>query len=207
MPDLPPRLVVFDLGGVLIDWDPRYLYEKLFTDPAEMDRFLGEVCNNKWNLEQDRGRTFADAVEEAAERHPGHRLHIEAYFSRWLEMIRGPITGTVQVLEELDARGEELVALSNWSSETFPLVRHDPIYAFLHRFRQIFISGELKLVKPDPAIYRHVLEATGRAAGECFFIDDNVENVEAARALGIRAHQFTSPESLRLDLARHGLLP
>ena len=152
MPELQPNLVVFDLGGVLIDWDPRYLYRKLFDDPAKMERFLAEVCHNAWNLEQDRGRSFAEAIEEASSRHPGQRLHIEAFFSRWSEMVGGPIAGTVALLEDLAAAGRDLVALSNWSHETFPLVRNDSTYGFLDRFQRIFLSAELGLVKPDPAI-------------------------------------------------------
>jgi 2-haloacid dehalogenase len=201
-----PSIVVFDLGGVLIDWNPRHLYRKLFDDPAEMERFLTEVCHHDWNLEQDRGRTFAEAVAEATSRHPGARLHVEAWFSRWIEMIGGPITGTVELLEALDAAGTPLYALTNWSAETFPLVRHDPTYAFLDRFREIVVSGEIGLIKPDPAIYRHLLARVGAPAESCLFIDDNVANVAAAAALGLHAHRFTDPPSLRRTLEGHGLL-
>ena len=201
-----PTTVVFDLGGVLVDWNPRHLYRKMFDDSAEMERFLAEVCTGAWNLEMDRGRRFTDAIDELASRHPGRRLHIEAFFSRWTEMVTGPIHGTVAILEELSSRDTPLFALSNWSVETFPLVRHDPAFAFFDRFERIFLSGELRLVKPEPAIYQHLLTKIGRAPHECFFIDDNEENAAAAEKLGLHAHRFRSPGDLRHELRRHGLL-
>lgn len=199
--------VIFDLGGVLIDWDPRYLYRKLFAgDAAAMERFLAEVCSPAWNHELDRGRAYAEAIAELGARHPGQRPLIEAYWERWLEMVAGPIQGTVALLDALDARGVPLWALTNWSAETFALVRHDPAYAFLDRFREIFVSGELRLAKPEPAIFRHVLDAIGVAPGQALFIDDAARNIVAAEALGLRTHRFTSAAALRGDLLRLGLL-
>jgi 2-haloacid dehalogenase len=202
-----PRDVIFDLGGVLIDWDPRHLYRKLFDgDEPAMERFLAEVCSPEWNLTLDAGRAFAEAVAELGLRHPRERERIEAYHRRWIEMVRGPIAPTVEILEELDARGVPLWALTNWSSETFALVRGDPAYAFLDRFRAIFISGELRLVKPDPAIYRHALEAIGAPPEGCLFTDDSPRNVAAAAEAGLVAHRFTAPDRLRAELVRLGLL-
>jgi 2-haloacid dehalogenase len=205
--DSSPRDVIFDLGGVLIDWDPRHLYRKLFDgdDPA-MERFLGEVCTPDWNHALDAGRAFAEAVAELASRHPRERKRIEAYHRRWIEMVKGPIAPTVAILEELDARRVPLWALTNWSSETFALVRGDPAYAFLDRFRAIFVSGELRLVKPDPAIYRHALDAIGAPPAACLFVDDSARNVAAAAEAGLVAHCFTSPGRLREELVRLGLL-
>jgi 2-haloacid dehalogenase len=203
-----PTQVIFDLGGVLIDWNPRYLYRGMFAgDEAGMERFLAEVCSPEWNLMLDAGRSFAEAVAELGERHPPERERIVAYHQRWLEMVAGPIPGTVAVLEELAAAGVPLWALSNWSAETFALVRDDPNYAFLRHFRTIFVSGELGLVKPDPAIYRHALAAIGSPATDCLFIDDAPKNVAAAAALGIHAHLFTRAELLRAELAALSLLP
>jgi 2-haloacid dehalogenase len=202
-----PWQVIFDLGGVLIDWNPRHLYRGLFAgDEAGMERFLAEICTPAWNLELDAGRPFAEAVAELALRHPAERERIEAYHRRWLEMVKGPIPGSVAILEELVARGVPLWALTNWSAETFVLVRPDPAYAFLDRFRRIFVSGELRLVKPDPAIFRHVLDAIGAAPEDCLLIDDAEANVAAAAALGIRTHRFTGPDALRHELAGLGLL-
>jgi 2-haloacid dehalogenase len=199
--------VIFDLGGVLIDWNPRHLYRRLFDgDEAAMERFLDEVCTAAWNLSLDAGRPFAEAVAELVERYPHERARIEAYHRRWIEMVAGPIMPTVAILEELDARGTPLWALTNWSTETFALVRPDPLYAFLDRFRAIFVSGELRLVKPDPAIFRHVIEAIGAPAGRCLFIDDSAQNVAAAAELGLLTHRFTAPAPLRQDLERLSLL-
>jgi 2-haloacid dehalogenase len=203
-----PRYVIFDLGGVLIDWNPRHLYRGLFAgDEAAMERFLAEICTPDWNLAFDAGTPWEEGIAELVARHPHERERILAYRSRWLEMIGGPIPGTVALLEELDARNVPLFALTNWSVETFALVRPDPAYAFLDRFREIFVSGELRLIKPDPAIYRHALEAIGGPAGECLFIDDSLKNVAAAAEIGLHAHHFTGPEPLRRDLGRFGLLP
>jgi 2-haloacid dehalogenase len=198
------RVVVFDLGGVLIDWNPRYLYRQMIEDEAAMELFLTEVCHSAWNEEQDRGRTFADAIEEAAERHPEQRALIEAYHHHWEEMLAGPIAGTVKVLEELKASGHALHALTNWSAEKFPIARER--YAFLTWFETILVSGEHGLIKPDARIFELLLARIGRAANACIYIDDNPKNVAAAAALGFDAIHFQSPEQLRDDLARRGLL-
>jgi 2-haloacid dehalogenase len=201
------RVAIFDLGGVLIDWNPRHLYRKLFDgDALAMEAFLTDVCSPEWNVQMDAGKPFADGVAELVARHPHERERIEAYFGRWIEMIGGPISGTVAILEELHARGTPLFALSNWSAETFALVRNTSDYAFLDHFQTIFLSGELRLIKPDPAIFRHALEGIGAPADACVFIDDNEKNVLAARSAGMAGHRFTDPESLREDLGRLGLL-
>jgi 2-haloacid dehalogenase len=199
--------VIFDLGGVLIDWNPRYLYRKLFPDDeSAMERFLAEICSPDWNLTLDAGRPFAEAVAELAAQHPHERERIDAYHRRWLEMVAGPIEPTVRLLEELDMRGVPLWALTNWSTETFALVRTDPTYAFLERFREIFVSGELRMIKPDPAIFRHTVEAIGVSAANCLFIDDSAKNVAAAAAGGLLTHHFTAAGQLRRDLERLGVL-
>jgi 2-haloacid dehalogenase len=198
------QVVVFDLGGVLIDWNPRYLYRQLIEDEAAMELFLSEVCHAAWNEEQDRGRTFAAAVEEAVARHPGERALIEAYHHRWEEMLAGPMNGTVKILEELRDAGLELHALTNWSAEKFPIARER--YAFLTWFESILVSGEHGLIKPDPKIFQLLLERIGRDAGDCIYIDDNAKNAEAATALGFAAIRFESPEQLRRELTRLGAL-
>lgn len=159
---MKPDTVIFDLGGVLIDWNPRYLYRKLIADDAGIDHFLSEVCPPEWNIAQDGGRTIAEAVAEASARHPDKTELIRAYYDRFDEMLSGPITGTVAILEELHASGVPLHALTNWSAETFPIGRRR--FEFLSRFRHITVSGEIRLAKPDPAIYRHALAAAGKAA-------------------------------------------
>jgi 2-haloacid dehalogenase len=198
------QVVVFDLGGVLIDWNPRYLYRQLIEDKAAMELFLSEVCHGAWNEEQDRGRTFAAAVEEAVARHPGERALIEAYHHRWEEMLAGPIEGTVGILEELRDQGRDLHALTNWSAEKFPIARER--YAFLTWFGTILVSGEHGLIKPDPKIFALLLERIGHTAGECIYIDDNPVNAAAATRLGFAAIRFESPDQLRHELARLGAL-
>lgn len=196
--------IVFDLGNVLIGWEPRALYRKLFDGrEQEMEWFLGNVCTLAWNLEQDRGRLFAQAVEELVALHPEPlHAHIRAYHERWPEMLTGEITGSVELLLSLHAAGTPLYALTNWNQETFAHARAR--YAWLQRFLGIVVSGEEGFVKPDAAIYRTLLERYGLSAADCLFIDDSPSNVAGARAVGMQALQFQSPEQLRADLQRLG---
>jgi 2-haloacid dehalogenase len=199
------RAVVFDLGGVLIDWDPRYLYRKLFDGrDAEMEAFLSDVTSKEWNHRQDAGRPWAEAVAELSLTHPGHQELIAAYADRWEEMLGGQIDGSVEILAELREAGVPLYALSNWSAETFPRARE--IYDFLGWFDGHVISGELGITKPDPRIYEHLLETFELEPGQDFFTDDIDANVEAARAIGIEAVVFRGPERLRRDLVAAGFL-
>ena len=199
-------LVLFDLGGVLIDWDPRRLYRKMFRSEAAMEVFLATVCTPAWNLELDRGRPFTEAVAELVEEHPAQRDAIEAYRDRWIEMIGGPIAPTVALLEELEAQGAELRALTNWSAETFRLVRDAEPYRFLEHFETIYVSGELRLIKPEPEIFHHVLDDTALTAPCILFIDDSAANISAADQLGFATHHFSSAQGLGVDLRRRGLL-
>lgn len=198
------RVVVFDLGGVLIDWDPRHLYRKLLAGPAEVAEFLETVCTSDWNRQQDGGRPIAEATDELIRAHPHHADLIRAYYGRWAEMISGPIHGSVALLERLDQRGVPLYALSNWSAETFPMA--EGRFGFLSRFRAIVLSGREMLTKPDPALYRILLERHRLVPSATVFIDDVPANVAAARALGITGIEFQSPEQLERDLGALGLL-
>lgn len=201
---MPHTTVVFDLGGVLVDWNPRYLYRKLFDSEAEMEDFLTRVCTPDWNIRQDGGRSFEEAYAVLADTHPEHKQRIECWLSRFDEMMAGPIEGTLEILAELRARGTPLYALSNWSAETFPCARKR--FEFLNWFRAVVISGELNLVKPDPRIYRHLLDTHHLSASECVFIDDAPHNVEGAAAVGMHALRFTDPPALRAELAQLGFL-
>jgi 2-haloacid dehalogenase len=204
----PPSVTaaVFDLGGVLIDWDPRHLYRRLFDgDDVAMEAFLTDVCNASWNALQDAGRPWSEAVTELAARHPEQRALIEAYRARWPEMLGGPIQPTVDILGELRQAGVPLFALSNWSAETYPIARKR--FEFLGWFDSVVISGDMGITKPDPRIYHHLLEANRLKAESTLFIDDHVANVEAAAALGFVALPFSDAGALRNDLARFGLLP
>jgi 2-haloacid dehalogenase len=199
------KAVVFDLGGVLIDWDPRYLYRKLLSDEAAVQEFLATVCTPEWNAEQDRGRPFAEGVVELVERFPAHAAAITAYHERWPEMLAGDIGGTVELLAELRAAGVPLYALTNWSAETFGIARER--FEFLEWFDGVLVSGEERLIKPDPAIFQVWVDRFGLDPAATFYVDDSAANVAAARRLGFDAVQFTSPERLRRDLAARRLLP
>ena len=196
--------VVFDLGGVLIDWDPRYLYRTLFADTASMERFLAEVTTQEWNAAQDAGRPWAEAVEVLAGRFPDQRSLIEAYRLRWAETLGGAIDGTVEVLSDLRDRGVRLLALSNWSAETFPVARDR--YPFLAWFEGIVISGEVGVAKPDARVFEALIERYGVAPSRTVFVDDSEANVVAAEALGFIGVRFVDPGALRADLERVGLL-
>ena len=200
-----PTALVFDLGGVLVDWDPRYLYRQLFDDPDEMESFLAEVTTAEWNAYQDAGRPLAEAVELLVAEHPQRRELIEAFHGRWPEMLAGEIPGTVDVLADVRAAGVRLIALSNWSAETFPFARER--FDFLAWFEGIVISGDVGVNKPDRRIFEHLIEQFGIEPAAALFIDDSSANVDAATALGFQAIQFTDATTLRGELERLGLLP
>jgi len=196
--------VVFDIGNVLIDWNPRYLYRKVFADEEEMEHFLDTVATPEWHLEQDRGRSIDEATALLVSRHPGYAREVEAFYGRWEEMFGGPIEGSVWLLQELRERGYPLYALTNFSTETFPLARD--WYRFLDLFDEIFVSGELGMVKPNPEIYGVLIERTGLNPATSVFIDDSAPNVRAAEALGFRGVLFEGADSLRDDLIHLGVL-
>jgi 2-haloacid dehalogenase len=201
--DLPA--IIFDFGGVLIDWDPRYLYRKLFDgDDQAVERFLKEIRFFEWNLQQDAGRSFKTAVAEACARYPAHCELIQAYDERYEESISGPIWSSVEILRELREAGYPLYALSNWPEEKWRLVR--PKYGFFTWFEDLVISGEVQLAKPDPAIFQLLLERIGRPAGECIFIDDAPHNIEIADKLGFQTILFESPGQLRTALEARRIL-
>ncbi len=190
--------VVFDVGNVLIRWDPRNLYRKLIRDPAEMERFLAEVCTDDWNLEQDRGRNWADAIAERVALFPRHASLIRAYSERWHEMVPGEVEGTVSILESLRAADVPLFAITNFSAEKFAEAQQR--FAFLGGFRDVVVSAHERLLKPEPAIYRVLLDRNGLDAGRCLFIDDSARNVRGAEAVGMRAHHFRDASGLAAEL-------
>ena len=186
--------VVFDLGNVLLKWDPRLLYTQYFENEEEMEWFLAHVCTNAWNLEQDRGRSFAEAVKELAREFPDYAEAISAYDLRWHETLPHAIDGTVAIFEELHSRSVRLYAITNWNGDKFreTIIR----FPFLQKFSDIVVSGDEKLLKPDPAIYELLLARNGLVAETCLFIDDSLDNVRGAESVGMRAHHFNSPAAL-----------
>ncbi len=196
--------IVFDLGAVLIEWDPRHLYRKVFADREKMEWFLTNVCHNDWNLEQDRGRSLDEAVAEAIGRHPEWEREIKLYRDRWVEMVPGDIPGTVQILEELHAKGAPLYAITNWNGDTFRITQGR--FKFLSLFRDIVVSGDEKLVKPEPDIFHLLASRNSIKLSESIFIDDSAKNIKGAEAVGMKTHHFKTPEGLRADLKHRNLL-
>ena len=196
--------IVFDLGQVLIEWNPRHLYRKVFTDEAQMEWFLANVCHSDWNLAQDRGRSFDEAVTEATTRHPEWKREIEIYRDRWMEMVPHDIPSTVQILEELHARGAPLYAITNWNGDTYRATKVR--FAFLNLFRDIIVSGDEKMLKPEPEIFLILASRNNIKLSESIFIDDSLKNVKGAQAVGMAGHHFVTPEGLRTDLVTRGLL-
>jgi 2-haloacid dehalogenase len=200
------NVVIFDFGGVLVDWNPRYLYSKLFgDDEAGMERFLAEVTTPEWNLQQDAGRPWDEAVRLLSAEHPTQADLIAAYQHRWEETLGCPIDDSLHILRELKAAGHPLYGLTNWSHETFPIARQR--YAFFDCFDGIVVSGEEGMIKPNPKLYETLLERYDIDPTCAVFIDDNKINVEAAEALGIHGIHFHTPAQLRAELIELGFLP
>ena len=198
--------VVFDLGGVLIDWDPRHLYRKLFAgNEAAMEHFLGTVCTHEWNRGQHAGRSFAEGARLLKAEHPDKAELIDAYCARFDEMMPGPIAGSVEILAELKTIGTRLYCLTNFSAETYaPTFER---FEFLRWFRGVLVSGEEGVIKPDPRIFELLIERFAIDPKRAVYIDDVAANVAAAHPLGIHAIHFTTPTALRAELAGLGLVP
>ena len=196
--------VIFDVGRVLYDWDPRILYERLIDDDRALDAFLRDVVTIDWHFQHDAGRNFADTSAELAALHPQHADLIAAWGPRFNDSIGARIAGMHEIVEELDAAGVPLFAITNFSHEFWPPFRAREAQLF-DRFRDVVVSGEEKMVKPDAAIYRLALERFGLAVEEAVFVDDNAANVAGARALGIESVLFTDAAAFRARLVELGL--
>jgi 2-haloacid dehalogenase len=198
MPDI--NTIIFDLGGVLIDWNPKYVFNETYFDSIEKrDFFLTHICSSDWNERQDEGRSIVEATEELVKEFPEWETAIRDFYGRWTDMLKGPIPNTVEIFRQLkDSGNYKLYALTNWQSGLFEiaLVR----YNFLHWFDGRVVSGEEKMRKPFPEFYNLLLDRYKLNAEEVLFIDDNLRNIKAAEALGIRSIHFESPEKLRAEL-------
>ena len=194
---------VFDVGNVLIRWDPRYLYRKLIADETAREDFLARICPPEWNLEMDRGRPFAEGIAERLALFPEHAELIRAFDERWVETLDGAIEDSIAIVEELHAKGVPIYAITNFSREKFALTRKR--FAFLDQFDGIIVSAHERLLKPDPRIYRLLCERYALVPARCIFIDDNRANVEAACAFGMQGHHFQGAVELRAALKQAGL--
>jgi 2-haloacid dehalogenase len=192
--------IIFDLGAVLIDWNPRYVYRKMFVTEDAMEYFLSEICTSHWNEQQDAGRPFAEATQILTAQYPHYTREIAAYYGKWVEMLAGPIMPSVEMFTKLkESKKYKIVALTNWSAESFPIALE--MYDFLHWFDGILVSGDENLKKPDPAIFELLLDRYDIDRSKAVFIDDNLKNFEAATQLGIKSIHFLNPNQCRKDLS------
>ena len=199
------KSIIFDLGGVLIDWNPRYVYRKIFKTEEEMEWFLENVTTSDWNENQDAGYPIHKATEELIAKHPEWEPQIKAYYGRWLEMLGDAIQETVEIFHQLKQSGKyKLYALTNWSAETFPHALER--FEFFKWFDGIVVSGEEKMRKPSPEFYKILLDRYNLKPSETIFTDDSLRNIKAAEQIGIRTIHFQSPQQLRGELISAGLL-
>ena len=202
MSDRLPTTVVFDVGNVLLRWDPRNLYRKIFDDEARMEWFLSTVCTSEWNVEQDRGRDWDEAVSLLVSQHPDHEAPIRAFHERWHETVSGVFEQNVAVLEQLRRSEVPNYCITNFSGAKFKEAQLR--FPFLSGFDGVIVSGDERLLKPDPAIYRLLLDRYGLNAGDCIFIDDSEANVQGAREVGMQAIRYVEPMDLASELRRQG---
>ena len=199
------KAIIFDFGGVLLDWNPNLLYSRYFPDnPEGMETFFKEVDFAGWNAHQDRGRSFKEGVAVLSAQFPHYAHLIQAYHEHWIESIAGEHEGTVEIVKQLKQKGYPVYGLSNWSVETFPLAHAK--YHFFDLLDGIVLSGVVGYNKPEPEIYQIMLEKVGKPAEECLFIDDSLPNILQANTMGFKTIQFTSPEKLKDGLTQLGLL-
>ena len=197
--------IIFDLGAVLIDWNPRLMYRTLFDDEAEMEKFLAEITTSDWNEEQDAGRPLQEGTEILIQQFPEHEHLIRAFYGRWDEMLGEAFHDTVAIFKKLKESGKyKIYALTNWSAETFPVAQAR--FEFLNWFDGIVVSGEEKMRKPTPEFYHILLNRYEVNAQECLFIDDNYRNILAAEKIGIECIHFISADALEAQLISLGLL-
>ncbi len=196
--------IIFDFGAVLVDWNPHRMLDKYFGSVEKADWFIKNVCTSEWNTEMDGGKPFAQGIAERSAIYPEYAADIQAYYDRWIEMIGGEIPGMREVVAELKEKGYKLYGLTNWSAETFCLVRNEfPVFSLLDG---MLVSGEEHLLKPSPEIFQRLVDRFGLNPAECLFIDDNAANVEGSIAFGIPAVRFFGVDSLRADLRERGII-
>jgi 2-haloacid dehalogenase len=198
-----PTTVVFDVGNVLLRWDPRNLYRRIFDDEVQMEWFLSTICTTEWNVEQDRGRDWDEAVALLVGQYPDHETSIRAFHDRWHETVSGVIDDNVALLQQLRQAGVPTYCITNFSGPKF--VEAQKRFPFLASFDGVIVSGDERVLKPDPAIYELLLSRYGLVAGDCIFIDDSEANVEGARKVGMHAIHYREPLNLAAELRRYGI--
>jgi len=199
------KAIVFDYGNVLLEWNPRYVYQRYFpNDPQGMEQFLTEIDFMEWNVQQDKGRTFAEGVAALSKQFPHHAHLIQAYHDHWVDSIGEAYWETVELIHRLKEQGYPIYGLSNWSAETFPYAREK--YNFFDLFDDMVISGAVGFVKPEPEIFQILLDKIGKPAKECLFIDDSLPNIQQANAMGFKTIHFISSSQLKDELVQLGLL-
>ncbi|HYH16368.1 MAG TPA: HAD family phosphatase [Flavisolibacter sp.] len=197
--NLPIKAIIWDLGNVFVDWNPNHLFQSLIEDEVKRKYFFDNICTMDWNENQDAGYPIQKATEELVAKHPEWKEHIEAYYGRWEEMLGGPIQGTVDIFKQVKEKGHlKHYALTNWSHELFPTALR--LYDFMHWFDGRVVSGEERMRKPQPEFYQVLLDRYNLQVSDVIFIDDNLRNVKAAEAMGIKSIRFESPEQLKLAL-------
>ena len=193
--------VVFDFGGVLLDWNPRYFYKSIFNDDQKMEYFLQNIATSTWNAQMDKGRSFEECMKELAEQYPEYKEPIMLYRKGWETMLKGPIESGMRVLDAvMNAQKFKVYGLTNWSAETFPSTFNK--YKFLQKFEGIVVSGEEQMIKPEKGIYLTLIERYNLVPEETFFMDDNIQNVETALSRGINAVQFTGTDKNLEQIAK-----
>ncbi len=193
--------VVFDFGGVLIDWNPQYFLGDYFVSDADSAAFMEQIDFHMWNEKMDMGMAIDEVCRRLKLDHPQHHHIFDAYEKQWLKTLSGPIEGTVDILRGLDAKNVPLYGITNYNQDTLRMTMD--AYDFFQVFKGIIVSGEEKMIKPDPKIYQLLLKRYGLSAEKLLFIDDRSENIDAAKALGFHGHVFTTPEELARDLKNY----
>ena len=196
---------LFDLGGIFFDWDPNYFFKTVFDDPKERDYFLKKICNDEWNIKQDAGRSAEEAELELIPKFPKYEKQIKMYYANHRKMIRGVFKESISVLDYLKKNNFECYVLSNWSAETFNGPQQSMIddYPFLKNFDGLLISGEDKLIKPDPAIYQLAIKRFNLDPYKSVFIDDKIENIQAAKNLNFNTIHLTNPKTIEIDIRKY----
>ena len=195
--------IIFDFGGVLVDWNPRHMYNTVFSDRSEMENFLAHICTDEWNLQQDKGRTLSEGTKILQNKFPEHHGNIQLFYDRWEEMLKGEIHANVALLKELKEK-YKLYGLTNWSAETFPIAINR--YSFFDIFDGIVVSGVEKMIKPEEEIFHLILKRYNLKSGNCLFIDDNLKNIHTAKKMGFCTIHVQEKTDLRADISLMGLL-